>query len=171
MQNIRIGVVVSSMPVGVKPSSPDRWPSWKIQTIAPNVAVRLSMLSTSALTGTSTLPNMRNSSTNVTPAMSAEGQRQRADQRRPCVDELRPTAPPTSTANGAATARTACTSARPRASSARRSGTTDSHVPRVEREAGRERPVRAGTTPRPAGRRRSRASTRATPGTVDSAAA
>ena len=48
-----------------------RWPSWKIHTIAPNVAVRLSTLSTIALIGTSTLPTSRNSSTNVATAMIA----------------------------------------------------------------------------------------------------
>ena len=39
MQNIRIGVKTSSVPVGVKSSGPARFPSWKIHTIAPNVAV------------------------------------------------------------------------------------------------------------------------------------
>ena len=56
MQNIRIGIDVSIVPVAVKPSRPARLPSWKIHTIAPNVAVRLRTLRTSALIGTSTLP-------------------------------------------------------------------------------------------------------------------
>ncbi|KOG29084.1 hypothetical protein AQJ84_37565 [Streptomyces resistomycificus] len=47
-QNIRTGRVVSMEPRLVKPSRPDRWPPWKTQTTAPNIAVRLSALSTTA---------------------------------------------------------------------------------------------------------------------------
>ena len=57
--------------MAVNPSRPERLPSWKIHTIAPNVAVRLSRLSTSALIGTSTLPDSRNNSTNVAITMMA----------------------------------------------------------------------------------------------------
>ena len=63
--SIRIGMVGSMVPVGVKLSSPDRWPCWKIHTIAPNVAVSDSAFITMALTGSTTDPNARNSSTNV----------------------------------------------------------------------------------------------------------
>ena len=70
MQNMRIGMAVSSWPVTVKsPSRPERWPSWKIHTIAPNVAERLSVLSSSALIGMTTEPVNRNSSRNVEIAM------------------------------------------------------------------------------------------------------
>src|SRR5207302_7638987 len=69
MQNIRIGVDVSRAPVGVKSRNPARWPSWKIHTMAPNVAVRLSRLSTTAFTGTTTLPVIRNRTVNVTMPM------------------------------------------------------------------------------------------------------
>ena len=72
---MRIGVVVSSVPVAVKLSRPAPWPCWKTHTIAPKVAVRLSRLSTTALIGTSRLPNIRNRVTRVTMAMipSAHG--------------------------------------------------------------------------------------------------
>src|SRR5579859_3171722 len=69
MQNMRIGVVVSMVPVGVKWRRLARCPSWNTQTMAPKVAVRLSRLSTNALTGTSRLPVIRNSTVKVTRAM------------------------------------------------------------------------------------------------------
>ena len=47
------------------PSTPERWPSWKIHTMAPNVADRLSRFSTMALSGMTRLPNIMNSSTIV----------------------------------------------------------------------------------------------------------
>ena len=79
MQNMRIGIDESMRPVAVKSSTPERLPSWKTQTIAPKVAVRLSRLSTSALIGISTLPVIRNSSTRVAMAMmaNAHGRRDR----------------------------------------------------------------------------------------------
>src|SRR6516164_8596375 len=70
MQNMRIGVVVSIVPVGVKWSTLARWPRWKIQTMAPNVALRLSRLSTIALAGTTTLPVIKNSTVKVTRAIT-----------------------------------------------------------------------------------------------------
>ena len=54
-------------PVLVKPSSDDRWPSWKIQTTAPKDAVSDSTFITTALTGSTTEPKARNSRTRVTP--------------------------------------------------------------------------------------------------------
>src|ERR1039457_6538983 len=63
--SIRIGVVGSMVPVGVKCSSPDRCPSWKIQTTTPKVADRDAAFITIALTGSTTDPKARNSSTNV----------------------------------------------------------------------------------------------------------
>ncbi len=65
MQNIRTGSVVSMSPVEVKESSPDRLPSWKTHTTAPNIAVRLSALSNTAWTGISTLPVSRKTSSSV----------------------------------------------------------------------------------------------------------
>ena len=61
----RIGWVASMNPVGVKFRNPDRWPSWKIQTSAPNEAPIDSTFMISALTGSTTEPKARNSSTNV----------------------------------------------------------------------------------------------------------
>ena len=56
---------------------PAPWPSWKTQTIAPNVAVSDSRFNAIAFSGTTTDPNMRNSSTNVASAMipAASGRR------------------------------------------------------------------------------------------------
>ena len=76
MQNIRIGIATAMSPVAVKSSSPEPLPSWKMKTIAPNVAVRLRKLSTSALIGTSTLPNSMNSTTSVVTATRPIGPRQ-----------------------------------------------------------------------------------------------
>ena len=39
MQNNSTGMLATSVPVDVVPNAP-RWPSWKIQTSAPNAAVR-----------------------------------------------------------------------------------------------------------------------------------
>ncbi|WP_179155562.1 hypothetical protein [Microbispora sp. GKU 823] len=51
-------------PVGVKPSSPDRWPSWKTNTSPPNITDRLSRLSADAFNGATTLPVMTKSTAN-----------------------------------------------------------------------------------------------------------
>ena len=101
---------------------------------------RLSRLSTSALIGTTTLPNIRNSSTNVTTAMIPSGQRQLDEQRRPSMStscgrlaadahvERRRRSPRTSRDERA----------RPRRDSGSTSGTTDRYVlppaPRCEAE-------------------------------------
>ena len=69
MQNNSTGMLATSVPVGVVPSAP-RWPSWKIHTSAPNAAVSESTLSTSALSGSTTLPVSRNSSPKVMTAIS-----------------------------------------------------------------------------------------------------
>ena len=53
------------MPVEVKPSRPDRWPSWKIHTNTPNEAVSDSRFITIAFSRSSSDPNARNSSTKV----------------------------------------------------------------------------------------------------------
>src|ERR1700730_1548932 len=68
MQNNSTGVLATSVPVDVVPSAP-KCPSWKIHTSAPNAAVSDSTLSTSALTGSTTLPVSRNNSPNVITAM------------------------------------------------------------------------------------------------------
>ena len=73
---MRIGIDVSIAPVAVMPKTSARLPSWKIHTIAPNVAVRLRALRTRALSGTSTLPDSRNSRIAVDTTTSAERERQ-----------------------------------------------------------------------------------------------
>src|ERR1700760_4960214 len=62
-------IIVTSVGAGVKPSSPARCPSWKIHTRAPNTAVSESALRARALTGRTTLPVNRNSSTKVVRAI------------------------------------------------------------------------------------------------------
>ena len=56
--------------------------------MAPNVAVRLSTLITSALIGTRMLPNIRNSSTKVDTAISSKREREPSEERRLAVDEV-----------------------------------------------------------------------------------
>ena len=63
--NIRIGMVGLIVPFGVKPSSPDRCPSWKIHVTTPYIAPSDKMFITIASTGSTSDPNARNSSTNV----------------------------------------------------------------------------------------------------------
>ena len=77
MAKVRTGTVGSSDPVPSAPSSQARWPSWKTQTRAPKLAPRLSTFITMALTGTTTDPVNRNSSTKVARATSpaARGRR------------------------------------------------------------------------------------------------
>ncbi len=63
--NIRIGMVGLIVPFGVKPSSPDRCPSAKIQVTTPYIADSDKMFITIACSGRTSDPNARNSSTNV----------------------------------------------------------------------------------------------------------
>src|SRR3954466_9090861 len=124
MQNMRMGVVESRAPVAVKFNALEKWPSWKIQTIAPNVALRLKTLSTSAFAGTTTLPNIRNSNTKVKMAISPMAQGIV-----PNSDAFWSTnwadAPPTRTGNGRGAARTAFTNASPWFDNGSMDGTTD----------------------------------------------
>jgi hypothetical protein len=53
-QNMRTGSVVSTSPVAVKPSGPERWPSWKTHTTAPTLAAIDSRKPRTALRGTRT---------------------------------------------------------------------------------------------------------------------
>lgn len=46
-------------------------PSWKIQVSSPKVAPRLSPAMATALTGSTTVPKARNSSSSVAPTMTA----------------------------------------------------------------------------------------------------
>src|SRR3712207_8822763 len=62
---ISTGMVMSTIPGGSKPSSPDRWPSWNTQTRAPKLAPSDSTFMTIALTGTTTDPVIRNSRAKV----------------------------------------------------------------------------------------------------------
>ena len=79
MAKVRTGTVGSRAPAPSAPSSPARWPSWKTQTRAPKVAPRLRTFMTMALTGTTTEPVNRNSSTKVasTTRATARGRRSR----------------------------------------------------------------------------------------------
>ena len=96
--------------------------------MAPNVALRLRTLSTSALAGTTTLPNIRNSSTNVMTAMipTASGRRLMSAW---LVSTSWADEPPTSTGNGASASRRSWTSCSPSDEIGSTDGTTDSHVP------------------------------------------
>src|SRR5579864_7715558 len=170
MQNMRIGVVVSSVPVGVKWSRPAPWPVWNTHTMAPNVAVSESRLSTTALVGTSRLPNIRNSVMKVTSATipSASGTLAK-------MAALESTSwaadPVTSTGHGEGTARTRCTRCSPAGDCgcSDETGTTDSHVPvGLAKRADAEE---AGATWAPSANEPVSASTRATSGTRDSAVA
>jgi hypothetical protein len=64
-----MGHHTSTAPKAWKPSRPDRWPSWKIHTSAPKVAPRDRMFMAMALSGTSTEPVIRKSSTIVASAL------------------------------------------------------------------------------------------------------
>src|SRR4051794_4293104 len=127
MQNIRIGMTTAMVPVGVKLSRPDRWPSWKIHTMAPNVAVRLRTLRTTAFSGTSRLPNSRKRTTKVVTTMmpAASGMLAKSE-----TFESTSSAdgPPTRAGAGAGTARTSWTTASPWADIGSTDGTTDSQV-------------------------------------------
>ena len=82
------GITRSSEPGGSKPSSAGRCPSWNTQTSAPNVAPSDSTFITIALTGSTTEPVIRNSSTNVATTMIAMAQRQAIRDRVAEVDDL-----------------------------------------------------------------------------------
>src|SRR5437879_6136998 len=120
MQNIRIGFDESSVPVAVKCSRFERWPSWKMNTIAPNVADRDRTFITSAFSGITTLPVIRNSTTNVTRAMIPAAM---GTQLKMAVLESTSSAdgPATSTGNGACRPRMSWT----RRSPAGETGSTD----------------------------------------------
>src|ERR1700712_4597120 len=68
MQNSSTGMLATNVPVGVVPSAL-RCPSWKIQTSAPNAAVNDNTLSTTALSGSTTLPVSRKINANVMTAI------------------------------------------------------------------------------------------------------
>ena len=111
----------------MKPRTDARWPSWKIHTIAPNVAVRLSRLRTTAFAGTTRLPNIMNSSTKVTRAMmsAAIGSLPNSED---LVSTSRADWPPTFTGNGASIARTAPTRLSPFADNGSTDGITFRYV-------------------------------------------
>ena len=58
--NMMIGLPAMVYPSGWKARRPDRWPSWKIQTIAPKLAVMDRRVMITALSGRTTDPNSRN---------------------------------------------------------------------------------------------------------------
>ena len=116
------------------------------------------MLSTSALSGTSTLPVIRNSSTNVRSRDDPERQRQPRPSRASLVStRLRGVAADAGTSNGAGVARDVL---RPAVSPASESGSTvgNDGEPRPPSVDGTR--TRSGPGPRPAGRRRRAASAR-----------
>ena len=69
--NTMTGIQASIAPNAVKPSREARCPSWKIQTSAPKVAPSERVFMTSALTGMSTDPVIRNSRMKVARPMIA----------------------------------------------------------------------------------------------------
>src|ERR1700751_50042 len=69
-QNSSTGMLQTRVPVGVVPNAP-RWPSWKIQTSAPNAADSDNTLSSNAFSGSTTLPVGVNNSANVITAITA----------------------------------------------------------------------------------------------------
>src|SRR5215208_7967425 len=71
VQNIGIGSVASTKPRGVKSRGPERWPSWKTKTIAPKLAVRLRILTTTAFNGMKTEPKVMSRIRYVTPITKA----------------------------------------------------------------------------------------------------
>src|ERR687896_399659 len=68
---MRIGVEATTVPEGSKSSNPDRFPSWKIQTSAPKLAVIDSRLIRIALIGRKIDPNVRKRTAPVTPTTMA----------------------------------------------------------------------------------------------------
>src|SRR5256885_16841892 len=62
---------VGSIDAGVNPSCDAKWPSWKIQTMAPNDAEIDSRFMTTALSGRTTDPSRRNSTSIVATTMYA----------------------------------------------------------------------------------------------------
>src|ERR1700712_3833409 len=73
MQNNRTGMLATSVPVAVVPNAL-RWPSWKIHTRAPNAAVSDNTFSTTAFSGSVTLPVKRTSNPNVMIAITPSTQ-------------------------------------------------------------------------------------------------
>ena len=96
--------IVTASGDGVNPSTPDRCPSWNTHTIAPTTETIVAALSTSALTGRTTDPVNRNSSTKVVSAMSppASGSRSAIEAK---VSTSSADGPPTRRSPGAGTAR------------------------------------------------------------------
>ena len=105
--------MASTNPVGVKSRKPDRLPSWKIQTSAPNEAPSDSTFITTALTGSTIEPKARNSSTNVV-ATTNRPIHGSSEPRLSSRSSSTAAWPPTSASppSGAGTARTSPTSAR-----------------------------------------------------------
>ena len=116
----------SRLPVGVNPRSPARCPSWKIHTIAPNVAVRLSTFSTRALIGT------RRCRSSGTAARTSRARRARSPaagvrSRRPSSRRTARTGPRPRTRTARPSTGTSSTSRSPSLETGSTSGTTESH--------------------------------------------
>src|SRR3954447_1087623 len=122
-EKIRTGITNHTEPVESKSSRPDRCPSWNTHTSAPKLAPSDSTFISSALTGTTTEPVMRNSSTKVASATNprTKGSRDSSAALSSTVSAARPV---TKVGNGVSTARMTLTSRNDAAVSATDRGTT-----------------------------------------------
>src|SRR6516162_4377247 len=139
--------------------------------MAPNVALRLSRLSTIALAGTTTLPVMRNSTVKVTrairPAATGTLAAMAAFESTNCADW-----PPTRVENGAGRWRIVFASVSPRADWGSTVGTAENQVPEAPPGAvNLDEAAFGGATRVPAMYEPVAASTRPTPGTRESSPA
>ncbi len=167
---MRIGIVMSRAPVDVKFNTDERFPSWNTHTRAPKVAESDRRLSTTALSGTTSEPNIRNSNTNVVTAMmpSAQGR----DPMREAFESTSSAAPPcTRTANGASASRMSPINASPSSDDGDTSAMTDRYVPVSSGEAKRRELSPGDATRAPAACEPAMESTRATCSIADSRAA
>jgi hypothetical protein len=106
----------TSIGAGLTSSRPEPWPSWKIQTSRPKVALRLSALIRTALIGSRIEPNARNIRIRVAPTNSPtiQGRRSAVASR---LSMLRAVVPPTSSCEPAGTGMARIASTASRASS------------------------------------------------------
>src|SRR6266511_4569711 len=127
-ENSSTGMDVSIVPVGVNPRTPAKWSSWNTYTIAPYDAVSDRRFSTRAVSGMTTLPVNRNSTTKVISTMMAA-----AAGRCPDSDALVSTswaeAPVTIPPRGEGSSRMLATSCSPAGEYGCTEGTTDNQVP------------------------------------------
>ena len=106
----RTGIHRSSAPTESKPSGPDRYPSWKTSFKAPKLAQRLRTFMTRALTGMTTDPVIRNSSSRVASATTTAAIGSRAPSR-DLTSASSAAGPPTCTSKAGRSVRMRSTSA------------------------------------------------------------